>query len=132
MIRTKFAFLAIIVAALSTVLCPFLKVVLIKNWNMYQVDAGLFYITNGLLAILLVTVLTQKAKLFSFFSKTFFIWCLVAVAGVYFKTNNFFGMKFADGILSKAIQFKWGWIVLFFTAGLLLWSSKKIKPLNIS
>ena len=69
MIRKKIAFIGIIVAAVSTIMCPFLKVVLVGNWNMYQTDENLFFITNGLLAIMLLFIFIQKTKLFNFFSK---------------------------------------------------------------
>lgn len=132
MIRKKLAFIGIIMAALSTVLCPFLKVILVGNWNMYEVDSNLYFITNGLLAILLLLVFVQKAKLFSFFSKLFFAWCLLAVCAVYFKTNNYFGMSFADGLLSKTIHFKWGWIVLLLSAVVILLSTRKVEPVTIA
>ena len=132
MIRKKIAFIGIIVAAVSTIMCPFLKVVLVCNWNMYQTDENLFFITNGLLAIMLLFIFIQKTKLFNFFSKLFFVWCLLAVCAVYFKTNNYFGMSLADGVLSKTIHLRWGWIVLFGAAVVLLVSTSKIKPKTIT
>jgi len=130
LIRTKLAFIVILLASLSTVLCPFLKVTLMKSWNMYQVDTSLFYVTNGLLALLLLLTFFQKARLFRFVGFVFFLWCLLAVSAVYFQVNNFFGKKLVDGVLSKSIDFEWGWIVLFCMALGILLSVRKVKILN--
>lgn len=130
LVKKTLAFIAIIIAALSTLFCPFLKVFLVGNWNLYQVDERLYFITNGLLALILLFVVINKASIFRFLSIVFFIWCVLAVGGVYFQTNNFFGMKLADGLVAKSIQFKWGWIVLFITAIMLLLSVSKAKKVE--
>lgn len=128
--RKKLAYAGIGLAILSTVFCPFLKVFLAGNWNLYQVDASLFVITNMILAIMLLFVIAQKPQFFAVLSKLLFVWTLLAPLAVYFKTNNYFGMKLADGLVSKTIHFQWGWAALIALAVLILLSVKKRKPIN--
>jgi len=52
---------------------------------------------------------------------------LFAIVAVYFKTNNFFGMKLADGLISKSIKMEWGWIVLLLCSIVSVISSQKVK-----
>lgn len=127
MIRVKLALISVIVGTLSTLLCPFLKVFLVGNWNLYEVDPILFYVTNGLFAFILLFTLLKSARLFRFFSILFAIWSVLAPLAVFFKTNNYFGMKLADGLISKTISFQWGWLVLIFCAVLFLFSKKNIE-----
>lgn len=126
-LNKNIAFLGIAIASLSTIFFPFLRVTLVGNWNLYEVDSYLFYITNGFLLLMLLFVFMAKVRVFRFFSISFFCWCLIALAAVYFKTNNYFGKKFADGLISKTIDFKWGWVVLILSALLLLLSVRKPK-----
>lgn len=126
-IRKILALFSIVGALLSTIFCPFLKVFLAGSWNLYKVDTSLFFITNGILLILLLLVISNKAKLFRFTSVLFVLWCLLAVVAVFFKTNNFFGMKFADGLIAKSISFQWGWPVLILFSVLIVFSSSKVK-----
>lgn len=129
-LHKSYAWVGIFIAALSTVFCPFLKVPLLGNWNLYQTDMFLFGITNGLLALLVLVLFVRKINAFRMVSFVFFAWCCLGLLGVYFKINNYFGMKLADGLLAKAIQMKWGWFVLFLGAFILILSVKKVKEVK--
>lgn len=126
-LNKNIAFLGIAIASLSTIFFPFLRVTLVGNWNLYEVDSYLFYITNGFLLLMLLLVFMSKVKAFRFLTISFFVWCIIALVAVFFKTNNYFGKKFADGLISKTIDFKWGWVVLVLSAVLLLLSVRKLK-----
>lgn len=128
--RKKIALIGICLAVLSTVFCPFLNVLFAGNWNLYQVDVNLFLITNVILAMLLLFAIVEKPTFFRLLSILFLLWTLLAPAAVYFKTNNYFGMKLTDGLLAKTIHFQWGWLVLICLAGLLLLCVSKPKPIN--
>lgn len=128
-IKTKLAFLGVVLAVLSTLFSPFLKVLIVGNWNLYEVDVNLFFITNSILSLLLLFIVLNQAKLYRFLAVVFFVWCLLALAAVYFKTNNYFGMNLADGLISKTIHFKWGWILLITSALIIRLSVTKEKLL---
>ena len=125
-----YAILGIAIAALSTVFCPFLKVPLIGNWNLYQTDIALFGLTIGLLSLLVLFLFLRKVSLFRWGTYLFLIWCIVGFLGVYFKMNNYFGMKFVDGMLAKTLHLKWGWFFLFVGAVVILLSVKKVKDIK--
>lgn len=125
-----YAILGIAIVALSTVFCPFLKVPLIGNWNLYQTDVALFGLTVGLLSLLVLFLFLRKVSLFRWGAYVFMIWCIIGFLGVYFKINNFFGMKLVDGMLAKTLHLKWGWFFLFIGAVVILLSVKKVKDIK--
>lgn len=130
-LNKPFALLGIAIAALSTVLTPFLKVPLVGNWNMYESDIFLFAITIGILALAVFFFFLRKIYLFRLTSILFFVWCLVGLATVYFKINNYFGMKLVDGLLSKTLHLKWGWFFLFIGAIIMILSVRKLKEAKV-
>lgn len=127
LIRKKLALISIVVAVLSTIFCPFLKVFLAGNWNLYKVDVNLFIITNGILALMALFVFFNRTSLYRYLSLIFFIWCLLAIVAVFFKTNNYFGMKLADGLIAKTIRLQWGWLVLLLCSIISVMSSPKVR-----
>lgn len=68
----------------------------------------------------------RKVSVFRWLTRFYLAWCVLGFVAVYFKINNYFGMKFVDGLLSKTLHLKWGWIVLFIGALILVFSVKKI------
>lgn len=107
--------------------CPMLKVPFKGNWNLYQVDNRLFFITYGILALCTLFMFIRKVAVYRFTVRLFLIWFLLAVGAVYFKVNNYFNFKFVDNLLSKTIHFQWGWMVLFLGILFLLFSTSKLK-----
>lgn len=120
------ALLGITIVALSTVFCPFLKVPIMGNWNLYQTDVMLFGVTMGLLSLLVLFFFIRKVRLFRGLSYLFLGWCIIGFLGVYFKINNYFGMKLLDGVLAKTLHLKWGWFFLFLGAFIIVWSVKRV------
>lgn len=125
-----YASLGIAIAFLSTLFCPFLKVPLKGNWNLFQTDLILFGLKIGLLALLVFFFFLRKVSLFRWTSLVFFAWSIVGFLAVYFKINNYFGMKFVDGLLAKTLELKWGWLVLFLGAIIICLSTKKVKEVK--
>lgn len=125
-----YAVIGISIAALSTVFCPFLKVPLLGHWNLYQTDMFLFAITNGILALLILLFFIRNITAFRIVSYVFLAWCCFGLLGVYFKINNYFGMKLFDGMLSKTIHLKWGWFFLFIGALMVIMSVRKVKEIR--
>lgn len=130
MLNKIYALLGITIAAFSTIFCPFLRVALIGNWNLYQTDAVLFGVTIGLLSLLIFIFFVRKIIVFRWISYLFLAWCAIGLLGVYLKINNYFGMKLVDGMLAKTLHLKWGWLVLFAGALLIIFSVRKIKEVK--
>ena len=129
-LRKPIALLGIAVSALSTVFCPFLKVPLKGNWNLYETDTILFLITLGILGFNVLFFVSRKITLFRFTSIVYLIWSILGLIAVYFKINNYFGMKLVDGLLAKTLHIQWGWAVLILSALVIVWSVKKVKEIN--
>lgn len=113
--------------------CPILQVKIIfewVNWGLYKTDIRLFLITYSLIALTALCFFVRQLKAFRLLTRFIFVWVLLMAAAVYFKSTHYFGLKFADNILGKAIHFQWGWIILAIGAVLLLFSVKKetLKP----
>ncbi|WP_113663116.1 hypothetical protein [Pedobacter nanyangensis] len=108
--------------------CPMLQVKIIfewVNWGLYKTDIRLFLITYSLIALTALCFFVRQLKAFRLLSRLIFVWVLLMAAAVYFKSTHYFGLKFADNILGKAIHFQWGWIILAIGTVLLLFSVKK-------
>ncbi|TJZ50862.1 hypothetical protein FAZ15_21155 [Sphingobacterium olei] len=118
------------ISALSTVFCPFLKVPLVGNWNLYQTDTSLFVVTIGVLALSVLVLFIRKVNAFRIVTRVFAAWTVLGFLAVYFKINNYFGMKFLDGVLAKTLHLKWGWFFLFLGALILILSVRKIKVIK--
>lgn len=129
-LRKPIALLGIAVSALSTLFCPFLKVPLKGNWNLYETDTILFLITLGILGFNVLFFVSRKIALFRFTSIVYLIWSILGLIAVYFKINNYFGMKLVDGLLAKTLHIQWGWAVLILSALVIVWSVKKVKEIN--
>ena len=129
-LRKPIALLGIAVSALSTVFCPFLKVPLKGNWNLYETDTSLFLITLGILGLNVLFFVSRKIALFRFTSIVYLIWSILGLIAVYFKINNYFGMKLVDGLLAKTLHIQWGWAVLILSALVMVWSVNKVKEIN--
>ncbi|SMG34558.1 hypothetical protein [Sphingobacterium psychroaquaticum] len=125
-LRKPMAIVGMIISVLAPVFLPFLRVPIKGNWNLYQTDVSLFFITNGILGLCMLAFFLRKVSVFRWLTRFYLAWCVLGFVAVYFKINNYFGMKFVDGLLSKTLHLKWGWIVLFIGALILVFSVKKI------
>lgn len=104
-----------------------LKVPFKGNWNLYQLDSRLFFITYGIIALCAFFMFIRKLAAFRFMVIVLFGWFFLSLAAVYFKVNNYFNFKLADKLLAKTLHFQWGWVVLFVGIVFLLFSVKKLK-----
>lgn len=115
-------------------LCPILKVKIIFqwiNWNLYQTDTRLFLITYAFVALIALTFFVRQLKAYRLLTRAMFVWVLVMIAAIYFKSTNYFGLKMADNILGKAIHFQWGAGVFLVGALLLLFSVRNNKTMTV-
>ena len=119
------ALIGFFVVFFSAIFCPFLKVPVQANWNLYQVDTALFMITNGLLGLSVLLFFMRKLSAFRISALVLIAWIVIAFILVFFQINNYLGFKLIDGLLSKSLNIKWGWAVLLFGALLILFSVGK-------
>ncbi len=119
------AYIGLLLSLIAILITPMIKVPLKGNWNLYQTDARLFFISLALLGILGLSLFVRQLGAFKKAAWVFFIWNLIMGAAVYFKSTNYFGSKFFDKIVAKTINYQWGWIVLLVGALLLLTCVRK-------
>ncbi|RZL49153.1 MAG: hypothetical protein EOP00_07530 [Pedobacter sp.] len=124
-IRKTNAYIGLLLIIIAITISPIIKVPIKGNWNLYQTDSRLFFISFALLAITAFCLFLRRLGAFRFFAIVMFVWSLLMAAAVYFKSNNYFGRKFWDGIIAKTIHYQWGWVVLLVGALLLLSAVKR-------
>ncbi len=129
-LRKPFALVGMAMAGLAPIFLPFLKVPIKGNWNLYQTDIGLFVITYGILGLCVFAFFLRKVSFYTWASRLFLAWCVLGFGAVYFKINNYFGMKLVDGLLGKTLHLKWGWFFLFLAAIIMVVSVKQMRPLS--
>ena len=125
------AYIGLLLAIIAITVSPIIKVPIQGNWNLYQTDVRLFLISFVIIAFIAFCLFLRQLKAFRFFSIVFLIWGLLMAAAVYFKSNNYFGRKFFDGLIAKTIHYQWGWIGLLVAMLLLKTSVKKGENLTI-
>ncbi len=119
------AYLGLLLAVIAATVAPVIKVPIKGNWNLYQTDSRLFFITSVTIALMAFVFFIRKIKAFKFFTVVFAIWSLLMAAAVYFKSNHYFGAKFFDKVLASTISYQWGWVVLLVAVVLLFTSVRK-------
>jgi hypothetical protein len=107
--------------------CPMLKVPIKGNWNLYQSDARLFFITYGIIAVLAFFLFIRKITAYKILTFVMAIWYILAVVAVWFTANNYTKSGFANKLIGKVVHFQWGWIVLLVGVIFLLFSVQKLK-----
>lgn len=121
------AYIGLLLAIIATVITPMLKIPFKGNWNLYQTDSRLFFITISIIALASLSLFVRQLKSFRLLTFVLFIWCILMAIAVYFKSNNYFNSKFFDKVLAKTIHYQWGWIVMLVAVLLLITSVKKIR-----
>ncbi|MBC7616406.1 MAG: hypothetical protein H7202_10090 [Pedobacter sp.] len=119
------AYIGLLLAVIAIGICPMIKVPFKGNWNLYQTDDRLFFISFAIIGITSLCLFVRQLSMFRLLSSVFFVWSILMAAAVYFKSNNYFNSKFFDKVLAKTIHYQWGWIVLLIAVLLLITSVKK-------
>ena len=126
-IRKINAYIGLILAVIAATIAPILRVPIKGNWNLYQTDSRLFFITFAIIAVTAFCLFLRQLRGFKLFSIVLLVWSVLMAAAVYFKSHNYFGKKFWDGVIAKTIHYEWGWIVLLVAVLLLVTSVKTLK-----
>lgn len=123
-----FAWVGVLLCVIAS-FCPMLKVPIKGNWNLYQSDARLFLITFAIIAIAVLFLFIRIISAFRFMSFVMAIWYVLAIAAVYFTSNNYTKYGFANKLIGKVVHFQWGWIVLLVGVLFLLFSVKRTQKI---
>jgi len=126
-IRKTNAYIGLILVIIAITITPMLKVPFKGNWNLYQADPRLLYISLAIVGITTLLLFARALRAFKIMSVVTLVWSALMAAAVFFKVNNYFGSKFFDKVLAKTIHFQWGWVVLLVGVLLLVSSVKKIQ-----
>ena len=119
------AYIGLLLAVIAITICPMIKVPFKGNWNLYQTDDRLFFISFAIIGITSLCLFVRQLQTFRLLSFVLFMWGILMAAAVYFKSNHYFDSKFFDKVLAKTIHYQWGWIVLLVGVLLLVTSVKK-------
>lgn len=130
LLKKPVAIIGFILAVLCSVFCPFLKIPLKGNLNLYQTDASLFFVTIGLIGLAVLFYFMRKVQPYRITTVIYFLWSIISFSLVYFKIHNLFGLKGLDHILSRSLSIQWGWIVLIGSGILLVLSVTKLKEVQ--
>jgi len=102
-------------------LCPLVHLPIIGNWNYFDIDIRLAVAFYVLVLLGLIGSFLGKTTLIRFTGWAALILIGITLAGVYFKSHDYFSfihfkklVNFAAGI----VKYKWGWFVIL--AGSLL------------
>ncbi|MDH5828152.1 hypothetical protein [Sphingobacterium faecium] len=128
-IRKSFALSGLIICLLAGML-PMLKVPIKGNWNLYQTDVLLFFITYMIIGITGLLFFIRQLVGYRWMTHIAAGWYIISITAVFFKINNYFGWGFADHLLSRSLHMRWGWIVYLIGIVLLLLSVKKLKQIE--
>lgn len=128
-IRKSLALSGLILCLLAGML-PMLKVPIKGNWNLYQTDAALFFITYMIIGITALLFFVRQLTGYRIMTRVAAVWYVISISAVFFKINNYFGWGFADRMLSRSLHVRWGWIVYLVGIALLLLSVKKVKQIE--
>lgn len=126
-IRKTNAYIGLILVIIAITITPMLKVPFKGNWNLYQADPRLLYISLAIVGVTTLVLFARALRAFKIMSVVTLVWSALMAAAVFFKVNNYFGSKFFDQVLAKTIHFQWGWIVLLVGVLLLVSSVKKVQ-----
>ncbi len=126
------AYIGLLLAVIAISISPIIKVPIKGNWNLYQTDSRLFFITLALIALASLCLFVRQLKAFRLLTFVLFAWSLLMAAAVYFKSNHYFNSKFFDKVLAKTIHYQWGWIVLLVAVVLLVTSVRKGENLTVN
>ena len=107
---------------------PLVKVPIIGIWNYYQIEPTLAIIVYLVSAISIFALLGQKFGFVRLMGVLLLIVFLFTIAAIKYKSLRFFSFLPFDSWMNFAaelIHLKWGWIVEFVGASLMLLTPKK-------
>jgi hypothetical protein len=113
--------------------CPLIHLPIIGNWNYFDIDPTLGTLFYVLVVLALAGSFMGKSGLIRFSGWAALILVLVTLAGVYFKSHDYFSFVHFKKLVNLAagvVKYRWGWFVILLGALVLITvrGSKKIIP----
>jgi uncharacterized membrane protein YkgB len=96
-------------------LCPLVHLPVIGNWNYFDIDPTLGILFYVLVVLALIGSFMGKVGLIRFSGWAALVLVLVTLAGVYFKSHDYFSFVHFKKIVNLAagvVKYKWGWFVI--------------------
>jgi hypothetical protein len=104
-------------------LCPLVHLPIIGNWNYFDIDPTMGTIFYVLVVLGLFASIMGKVGLIRFCGWATLVLVLVTLAGVYFKSHDYFSFVHFKNLVKLAagvVKYKWGWFVILAGSVLLI------------
>lgn len=113
--------------------CPLIHLPIIGNWNYFDIDPTLGTLFYVLAVLALAGSFMGRSGLVRFSGWAALVLVLVTLAGVYFKSHDYFSFVHFKKLVNLAagvVKYKWGWFVILLGALVLITvpGTKKITP----
>lgn len=109
-------------------MCPLVHVPIMGNWNYFDIDQTLGIAFYVLVVLGLIGSFAQKAGLIRFAGWAAVGLVLLTLAGVYFKSHDYFSFlpfKKLVNLAAGLVKYKWGWFVILIGAIVLITTRKR-------
>ena len=103
--------------------CPLVHLPIIGNWNYFDIDPTLGSVFYVLVVLALAGSFMGKPGLVRFSGWAALVLVLVTLAGVYFKSHDYFSFVHFKKLVNLAagvVKYKWGWFVILVGALVLI------------
>jgi len=103
--------------------CPLVHLPIIGNWNYFDIDPTLGTAFYVLVVLALAGSFMGKVGLIRFSGWAALVLVLVTLAGVYFKSHDYFSFVHFKKLVNLAagvVKYKWGWFVILLGALVLI------------
>ena len=103
--------------------CPLIHLPIIGNWNYFDIDPTLGTLFYVLVVLALAGSFMGKSGLVRFSGWAALVLVLVTLAGVYFKSHDYFSFVHFKKLVNLAagvVKYKWGWFVILLGALVLI------------
>ena len=103
--------------------CPLVHLPIIGNWNYFDIDPTLGTMFYVLVVLALAGSFMGKSGLIRFSGWAALVLVLVTLAGVYFKSHDYFSFVHFKKLVNLAagvVKYKWGWFVILLGALVLI------------
>ncbi|MBD1394765.1 hypothetical protein [Mucilaginibacter glaciei] len=101
---------------IAATFCPLLRVFHIVTWNVYKLNQpyGMLLMLVGVIGIVCTALNQAKVTRIAAWCSLILVALLYIAAVLKVKTTfSFIPFKVLNGFLTRQINFKWGWLVLF-------------------
>ncbi len=128
----NFQLIGIILVIIGSFL-PLVHVPIIGNWNYYDIDKYLAIFCWILSLIALIGIMVNKTSIVRFSGGALILLFIFTMVAVRFQSLDFFSFlpfKSVKEFAAGMVKLKWGWLLEFAGAAILLFSKKEVPIIN--